>query len=318
VSEQDGGISVIDLGTMRVIRRVHPDNVAPRGIDISHDGKYVVVADKDTADASVFDTRGMRLVKRFQVGDNPEFVKLNPGGDELFTSYEARSTGEPPTAGGDDNNVNEPRSHVVQCHVPDWTKGLDFEAGTETEGLEFSSDGKYLLVANEAQNTIGIYDAHAGTLVRTIDLKPYGQRPRGVKVSPDGSGYAVTMELSGTLVKMDPSFNVTKAAPTAAMPNGLAFDREGKRIFVSASTARKMQVFAADSLQLIAETPTGQRCWHFTFTPDDSKILLACGRSNNVVVIDANSYKFIQTIEGFKLPWGIVTYPRAFGSLGLP
>jgi YVTN family beta-propeller protein len=318
VSEQAGGISVIDLRTMKVIRRVHPNNVAPRGIDITHDGKYVVVADKDTADASVFDTRVMRLVKRFHIGDNPEFVKLNPRGDELFTSYEARSTGGLPTSGGDDSKLGEPHSHVAKYHVPDWTQELDFEAGTETEGLEFSRDGKYLMVANEAQSTISIYDAQAGTLVRTIDLKPYGQRPRGVKVSPDGSGYAVTMEFSGTLVKMDSNFNVTNTVRTAAMPYGLAFDREGKRIFVSAATARKMQVFAAGSLQLIAETPTGQRCWHFTFTPDDSKILLACGRSNNVVVIDASSYKVIQTIEGFKLPWGIITYPRSFGSLGLP
>jgi YVTN family beta-propeller protein len=68
----------------------------------------------------------------------------------------------------------------------------------------------------------------------------------------------------------------------------------------------------------LAEVPTGQRCWHFTFTPDDSKVLLACGRSNNVVVIDANSYKQIGTIEGFRLPWGIVTYPASYGSLGLP
>ena len=149
VSEQDGGISVIDLGTMKVIRKVHPNNVAPRGIDITHDGKYVVVADKDTADASVFDTRGMRLVKRFHVGDNPEFVKLNPGGDELFTSYEARSAGGLPAAGGDDNKVDEPPSHVVKVHVPDWTRELDFVAGTETEGLEFSHDGKYLIVASE-------------------------------------------------------------------------------------------------------------------------------------------------------------------------
>jgi YVTN family beta-propeller protein len=318
VSEQDGRISVIDLGTMKVIRRAHPNNVAPRGIAITLDGKHLVVADKDTADASVFDTRGMRLAKRFHVGESPEFVKLSPGGDELFTSYEPRSISGIPTAGGDDNKVNEPPSHVVQCHVPDWTKERDFATGKETEGLELSRDGKYLLVANEAQNTIGIYGTQTGTLFRTIDLKLYGQRPRGVKVSPDGSGYAVTMELSGTLVMMDSSFNVMKTVPTAAMPYGLAFDREGKRIFVSASAAKKMQVFAAESLQLIAEIPTGQRCWHFTFTPDDSKILLACGRSNNVMVIDASSYRALQTIEGFKMPWGIVTYPRAFGSLGLP
>jgi YVTN family beta-propeller protein len=69
---------------------------------------------------------------------------------------------------------------------------------------------------------------------------------------------------------------------------------------------------------LLGETPVGKRCWHFTFTPDDSKILLACGRSDNVYVIDATSYKPIKVIGGFHTPWGIVTYPRAYGSLGLP
>jgi len=175
-----------------------------------------------------------------------------------------------------------------------------------------------MLVANEAQDNIGVFEEATGAHLRDIDLKPFGIRPRGVKVSPQDSGYAVTMEASGTLLTLDANFNVTKSVPTAAKPYGLAFDRAAKRIFVSAALARKLQVFAADSLQLLAEVPIGQRCWHFTFTPDDSTILLACGRSNNVFVIDANSYRQIGTIEGFKLPWGIVTYPRSYGSLGLP
>jgi YVTN family beta-propeller protein len=175
-----------------------------------------------------------------------------------------------------------------------------------------------LLVANEAQKTICVFDEATGTHVKDINLKPYGLRPRGVKVSPQGTGYAVTMGASGTLLTMDLNFNVLASVATAEKPNGVAFDRAGKRIFVSAAMARKLQVFSADSLKLLGEVPTGQRCWHFTFTPDDSKILVACGRSNDVVVIDAISYKPIRTIEGFKLPWGIVTYPRSYGSLGLP
>jgi DNA-binding beta-propeller fold protein YncE len=184
--------------------------------------------------------------------------------------------------------------------------------------VEFSPDGKLMLVANEAQTNIGIFDATTGAHIRDLDLKPYGIRPRGIKLSPLHTGYAVSMEASGTLLTMDTNFKVLKSVPTGAKPYGLTFDRSGKRIFVSAAMARKLQVFAADSLELIAEVPTGQRCWHFTFTPDDSKILLACGRSSNVVVIDANAYKPVQTIERFKLPWGVVTYPRSYGSLGLP
>jgi YVTN family beta-propeller protein len=320
VTEEDGGISVIDLSKLEVVKRIHPRDVAPRGLALTSDGKYLVVAAKDTKDAVVFDTRRMHLVQRLHVGDNPEFVKLNPGGKEVFTSFEPGSTGGPPkeAAVGEEEDENEPPSQVVAFNTQDWSQGRSFTAGKETEGLEFSPDGKHLIVANEAQDNLGVYEIESGKLLAKINLASYGKRPRGVKVSPQENSYAVTMEGSGTLLSLDQNFNVVRSVATAAKPYGVAFDREGRRIFVAAAAARKLQVFSSDSLQLLGETPVGQRCWHFTFTPDDSKILLACGRSNNVYVIDAKSYQSIKVLGGFQTPWGIVTYPRAYGSLGLP
>jgi|HubBroStandDraft_1064217.scaffolds.fasta_scaffold06100_2 DNA-binding beta-propeller fold protein YncE len=321
VSEEEGGISVIDLNTLKVIRRVHPDNVAPRGLAVTLDGKYVITSDKNTSDVAVFSTQRLRLVKRLRIGDNPEYIKINPAGDRLFATFEPGSEGGPPgaaKAGDSADDENGPPAQIASFRIGDWSAGPVSTAGQETEGIEFSRDGKLMLVANESQETIGVFDAATGSHLRDVDLKPYGIRPRGVKASPQGTGYAVTMETSGTLLTMDPNFNVIKSVPTAAKPYGLAFDRAGRRIFVSAALAGKLQVFSADSLQLLAEVPTGKRCWQFTFTPDDSRILLACGRSNNLVVIDARSYKQAGTIEGFKLPWGIVAYPSSYGSLGLP
>lgn len=318
VTEEDGGISVIDLNSLKVIRRVHPPDVSPRGLGVTSDGKYLITADKDTADIAVFSTPRLKLVRKMHIGDNPEFVKLDRAGDRLFATFEPGSEGGPPGQDDDEEETNEPPAQIASFSVGNWSPGPVSTAGKETEGLEFSPDGKLLLVANEAQDNIGVFDETTGAHIRDIDLKPYGIRPRGIKVSPSGSGYAVTMEASGTLLKMDTNFNILKSVQTAAKPYGVAFDRAGKRIFVSAAMARKLQVFSADSLQLLAEVPTAQRCWHFTFTPDDSKILLACGRSNSVVVVDANSYQPLKTIGGFHLPWGIVAYPRSYGSLGLP
>jgi len=321
VSEEDGGISEIDLSTMKVIRRVQPSDIAPRGLAVTFDGKYVITSNKNTSDMAIFSTPDLSLLKRVHIGESPEFIKINPAGDRLFATFEPSSGGGPPGAAkakSDSDDENGPPAQIATFHVGDWAPGPVSTAGHETEGIEFSSDGKLMLVANESQETIGIFDEATGRHLRDIDLKSYGARPRGLKVSPQGNEYAVTMESSGTLLTMDPNFKVIKSVPTAEKPYGVAFDRAGKRIFVSAAQAGKLQVFSADSLQLLAEVPTGKRCWHFTFTPDDSKILLACGRSNNIVVIDANSYKAVSTIEGFKLPWGIVTYPRSYGSLGLP
>lgn len=318
VTEEEGGISVIDLNTLKVIRRVQPSDIAPRGLAVTFDGKYVITSNKNTRDLAVFSTSPLSLVKRIHIGDSPEFIRINPAGDRLFATFEPSSGGNPAEKADSADDDNGPPAQIASFHVGDWAPGPVSTAGQETEGIEFSRDGKLMLVANESQETIGVFTEGTGAHLRDIDLKSYGIRPRGVRVSPQGNSYAVTMETSGTLLIMDQNFNVIKAVPTAAKPYGLSFDRAGKRIFVSAALAGKLQVFSADSLQLLAEVPTGKRCWHFTFTPDDSRILLACGRSNNVVVIDANSYKPVGTIEGLKMPWGIVTYPRSYGSLGLP
>ena len=320
VSEEEGGIKVINLGTLQVIRSIQPPDIAPRGIGITFDGKYLITADKNTSDIAIFGTPRLNIVRRIRIGDNPEFIKLDPSGKRLFATFEPGSSGGPPGAApaADDDDENEPPAQIATFNVGDWTPGPVSTAGKETEGLEFSPDGKYMIVANEAQNSLGIFDAATGARVRDIDMKPYGIRPRGVKASPLGNGYAVTMEGSGTLLTLDQNFNAIKSVPTEAKPYGVAFDRSGKRIFVAAAMAKKLQVFSSDTLQLLGEAPIGQRCWHFTFTPDDSKILLACGRSNAIFVIDANSYQPITTIGGFKLPWGIVTYPRSYGTLGLP
>src|ERR1700722_11055587 len=70
VSEESGAISVIDLKSLRVIRKIHPPNISPRGLALSPDGKYLVVANKDTSDVAVFSTPRLRLVRRIHVGEN--------------------------------------------------------------------------------------------------------------------------------------------------------------------------------------------------------------------------------------------------------
>lgn len=319
VSEEGGAISVIDLKSLKVIRRVQTGELAPRGIAVTFDGQALITSNKNTSDIAIFSTPRLQLLRRVHIGNGPEFVKLNPSGTRVFATFEpaAEKEGHDAQVKGTDES-QEPPAQIASFHVGDWTEGPISTAGLETESIEFSGDGKQMLVANEAQDTLGIFDAESGTHLRDVNVKPYGSRPRGVKRSPQGDAYAVTMEASGTLLLMDTNLNLLKSLPTAAKPYGVAFDRAGQRIFVAAAMAHKLQVFSRDSLQLLAEVPVGQRCWHFTFTPDDSKVLMACGRSNNIVVVDANSYKPLSTIEGFKLPWGIVTYPRSYGSLGLP
>jgi len=105
---------------------------------------------------------------------------------------------------------------------------------------------------------------------------------------------------------------------TGKTPYGVAFDRSGRRIFVAASRENMLQVFDAGTLEKIKDIPVGERCWHFSFTPDDRQILLACGRSEELIAIDAETLEVSKRIANKGTPWGIVTYPKAFGTLDQP
>lgn len=322
VSNQKGDVSVIDLATMKTVRTIDVGAKAPRGLGVTADGKYLVTANRDDANISVIETASGKVVKFVAIGKNPEFVRVR--GDTAYVTYEPSSKGGPPPKPGeaveedeDDDGDNVP----ARIAVVDLRKGKvvqEIVSGPETEGIEFSADGKKLVVTNEADNTVTVHDIKTGKLLKTIDTHQYGDRPRGIKMAPDGQSYVATLEYGNKVLVMDQKFDPVKTIATGKTPYGISFDRDGKRLFVAAANQKALQVFDAKTHAKIKDIPTGDRCWHFSFTPDDKQILLTCGKSNEVVVIDSDKLVVTQRIADKAMPWGVVTYPKAMGSLDQP
>jgi len=339
VSNQNGEISVIDLATMKVTGTVSPYGEEPRGIGVTADGKLLVVANRDGGRIAVIDRASGKLLRHVAIGANPEFVRTR--GHLAFVSFEPGSTGQaPPRAGGasqggaphaeggasaakgepkdDDDDADKPPAQVA---VVDLDKGQvvrSIVGGRETEGIEFTADGKHILVTNEADDNVSVHEIATGRRVQVIDTKSYGKRPRGVKRSPDGKSYVVTLEFANAFIVLDDRYNVVKTVKTGESPYGVSFNRAGDRLFVAAAKSKVLQVFDTKTWELVKDVPTGNRCWHFSFTPDDRQILLACGRSDEVVVIDAVKLEPVARIADKALPWGVVTYPKSMGSLDRP
>lgn len=325
VSNQKGNVSVIDLDTLEVVADIDPGAEGPRGIGVTGDGKLLVTANGEDGDISVIDRVSGKLLRRIPIGKNPEFVRIR--GDYAFVSFEPAAVGGPPPKPGSEEAkaLEEEReredAEPAKVAVVDLKQAKVIRAitgGMETEGIEFSADGKRILVTNEADENITVHDIATGKLVKKISTAQYGNRPRGIKRAPDGKSYAATLEYGNKLVILDHQFNVSKVVSTGEVPYGLAFDRKGERLFVALAKGKALQIFDTRTYEPIGSVPIGDRCWHFTFTPDDSQILVACGRSNDVVVIDAKTLQPVKRIEDKKMPWGIVTYPKAVGSLDMP
>ncbi len=321
VTNQGAGISVIDLATINA-GRVIAVGRDPRGLGITPDGRTLVTANQADGDVSVVDTESGRTVKRIAVGKNAEFVRVGPDGRYAYVTYEPSSTGKPPGKGeAAAQGKADDAAEAAEIAVIDLQKlevASRLRASLETEGMEFSPDGRLLVVANEGDDTVVVYDLESAQAVRSIDVTAYGKRPRGVKVSPDGSTYLVTLESSDNVLVLDAQFNVIKAVPTGKGPYGVAFEPGGLRIWIAASRSGMIQVLDASTFLPVASIPVGKRCWHFSFTPDGRKVLVACGRSNELDVIDTASRSLIEKLVGFDQPWGIVTYPKASGSLDAP
>ena len=321
VSNQEGAVSIIDLDTMEMRGVLDIAAKGPRGIGVTADGKWLVTANKVDGNISVVDTATGKLVKQISIGKNPEFVRIL--GDVAFVTFEpsfiAGTIPQQDTKGtkktDEDNKVP---GHVA---IVDLTTGkiiVDIVGRPETEGVEISNDGNQVIVANESDNSVSVYDINSGRLLKNVSVAKYGERPRGIKSSPDGIVYVTTLEFSSKMLVLNEKLEPTKEVATGKTPYGVSFDYDGKRVFVATNKEKSLQVFDAKTWKKIKDIPTGDRCWHFTFTPDNQQILLACGKSNEILVIDANLLEVTKRIKDNDMPWGIVTYPKSMGSLDRP
>ncbi len=316
VTSQDDGVSVIDLASMNVVKQFDLKDKGPRGLAITDDGKKLVVATRENESLSVIDT-ATGAIQEIKVGKNPEFVRIL--GNFAYVSSEPSAKGGPPPKPGakeeDDDDGEKIPATISVVDLTTGTKVREITGGPETEGIEFSADGSKLVITNEADNTVTVHDIKSGELLKTIPTHEYGDRPRGIKVSPDGSTYLSTLEYGNKFMVLDKDFNFVRTVETGQTPYGITYDSSGKHIFVATNKEKALQVFDAKTYEKIKDIPTGNRCWHFSFTPDDKQILLACGKSDAVFVIDADKLEVTKQIEVKNMPWGVVTYPKAMGSI---
>jgi YVTN family beta-propeller protein len=315
VSNQEGGVSIINLNTMETEGSIDIQAKNPRGIGVTEDGNFLITANKDDENLSVIDLKTNQFVKHIPVGKNPEFVRVYKG--YVFVSTEPASSGKPPAAGQEDDDKDEPKI-PARIAVVDLAKGKkirDIIGGPETEGIEFSKSGKEIIVTNEADNTITVHNFSNGKLLKTISTKKYGERPRGIKVAPNGKYYVSTLEYGNSFIVLDNQFQHLKTIATGESPYGVSFDREGKKLFIATSKAKTLEVYDTTNFEKIKDIPTGRRCWHFSFSPDDKDILLACGKSDEVLVIDAEKLEVTKHIPHKEIPWGVVVYPKPMGTL---
>lgn len=324
ITNQKGNVLIMSLDDFSIVDEIDVGK-GNRGLAITDDGKKLIVAVKSSNDLAIVNIKNKKIEKRIAIGENPEFVRIN--GNNAFVSFEPAAIGGPPPKPGSKKALelkaqreidDEQPARIAIVDISNGTKTFEIVGGMETEGIEFSFDNKEIVVTNEADENLSVHNIETGKLVKKIETLSFGNRPRGIKRSPSGDFYLATLEYGNKLIKLSKNYEILKVVNTGLVPYGIAFSPDGKEAFVALSAGKSIQVFDTESMEPIREISTGDRCWHFTFTPDLGHIVSACGRSNEILVLETKSGKLVKRIKSTGMPWGVVTYPKSAGTLDTP
>ena len=320
-NEKSGDLTVIDGADHKVLATI-PVGKRPRGIRVSPDGSTVYVAvsgtpisappkldangnpilskynddDDDAAKAdksadgiAVVDVKQRKLLRKLNVGSDPEQLAISADGTRVFVSNEDVGTASVL------NVATGKVEHIILVH-------------REPEGVATSPDGKTFFVTCETDGEIFVVDAKNGKTLAHFNV---GGRPRSADFLPDGSRAFIPSESSGQLHVIDTAANKeikTIALPQGSRPMCVKVAPDGKKVYASTGRAGTVCVFNSSG-DVLNTIKVGTRPWGIAISPDGKLLYSANGPSDDVSVVDLATEKEIARVKAGGSPWGVVIVP---------
>ena len=196
----------------------------PKYVDVTPDGRYVLVTNWCTWDLSIvttgIDGSDPVEVARVPIGRYPRGIALSP---DSGTAYVAVMGSE--------------HLAVVDLDAAVAGEGEDAVSKVEDVGdgprhLNISPDGSTLYVTLNAEGKVAKVDTASGEVVDKIQT---GQAPRSAALSPDGTALFVVNYESDTVSRVRTSdMEVLETVPVDHHPIGITYDAVTERVWVAA------------------------------------------------------------------------------------
>jgi PQQ-dependent catabolism-associated beta-propeller protein len=272
-NEKSNTISVVDTDKFTVVKTIKVGQ-RPRGIELTRDGKFILVAVGDDDTIQVIDVRTHEIVANLPSGPDPELFTQDRAGKILYVANE------------NDNTVT----------IIDLERRIalgEVKVGVEPEGMGLSPDGKILVATSETSNMAHFIDTETRRIVANVLVDA---RPRFAEFKRNASEVWVSSEIGGTVSIIDPVKHEVKKKITFDIPGlrneaiqavGISITRDGKTGFVALGPANRVAVINATTHEV------------------QKYLLTTNGVSNDVSIIDVANLRIIKTIQVGELPWGI-------------
>jgi YVTN family beta-propeller protein len=176
-------------------------------------------------------------------------------------------------------------------------------------------------VSNEDGHTVSVVDTERAEVVATISV---GKRPRGLKLTRDGSRLFVALsglpkcppsvpdeqcaklerdlKADGVAVIDTASNKVIKVLQAGSDPEQFALSPDGKRLYVANEDAALTSVVEVESGAVVARIKVGREPEGVVMSPNGQWVLVSNESDNSVSVIDTKTLKEVNHVTVGKRP----------------
>lgn len=184
------------------------------------------------------------------------------------------------------------------------------------------ASGRYAFVSNEAANDVSAIDVASGAVVAT--LRP-GQRPRGIRLMPDGKTLVVAVSGSPRggpgvdesklpppdrsrdgLALVDLTTRQVRRLPGGLDPENFDISPDGRTIYVANEDASAATVVDVPSASVVATIPVGGQPEGVTVRPGGAEAWVTSEEGGKLYVIDTRARRVSHVIAVGKRPRSVV------------
>ncbi len=296
----------------------------------------VYVPNSDAGSVDVIDPATLKVIDHFAVGRVPEHITPswdlkqlyvdNTGGDSL-TPIDPL-TGKPgkTLATPDPYNLYFTPDGSTAIVVAERFKRLDFRnphtweliksipiAHNGVDHLDFSADGRYLLVSCEFSGWVVKVDVATMKIAGELEV---GGQPIDVRLSPDGSVFYVANQFlpghnDGVTIVDGESMKSVGFIATGKGAHGMYFSRDAKSLYVTTRLGGSAAVIDVGTRQVTAAWAVPNGSPDMGGVSADGTQFWVSGRYNKeVYVIDTRSGNLLARIPVGKGPHGLCIFPQ--------
>lgn len=181
-------------------------------------------------------------------------------------------------------------------------------------------------VSNETQGTIVLVDAASGIVRDRITV---GTRPRGLKVSPDGTLLYVALSGSpiagpGADESALPAANraadgigvvdlrtrrLTRVLPSGQDPETFDVSPDGRTLYVSNEETAEMSIVDLERGAVVARVRVCGEPEGVTVSPDGARVYVTCEADGLVAVVDARARRLVTRVPAGARPRAVAVTP---------